>query len=821
MLKLNTFDVFETTETTSLAKSYTFDSDEEGWQYGAIAGVYAEPEHSYSGGALNLKTTGNNGIVGWWGSPAISLNNDTLYKAGFFVKTDEADLSKIPAFRVRVNSGDYQLGFVANIDSQGSGESSPAPQGKWYSVYFYLPEGVSNSVNLFIDMTNFNPDDSGTATLMLDEAKIEEVKLDSWKANLKDFVTQPPAVADIVGDGRLETVVSSYRGSSLIKGAIFVFNTFGQIVGNWPQDTKGNSIPVSVSIADIAPNSGPEILRLYQGVFQTRLNEFRGGVEAFSSGGTSLFPAVASNDTQVMDCEGGQKASVSVGEIVESSGGLEFAAPSHGRRQVSVYSPDGTKLAKYGTCSAQDAYSWPYNDPYDVPLPIVDFDGDGKNEIVNLQHTELDILGWVNNQLALKYKYVFSTAISASGTGYTQSGAAIGDVLGNASPEIVFSDVSGKVYIIGYDGTPNLTVKTLQIPNGTVLGSPAIADLDNDGKQEIIIGDKQGGIHIIRAETSSVSTIKEGVGAFYSTPAIANVDSDLAPEIIIGSADRKIYALNANGSDVSGWPKQTGNEVWSSAAVADLDNDGFNEVVIGSDDGWLYFYRTQGDSIGLIYRADWPMYAHDLQHTAFSPLKYAHPTSEAHFTAYATTQIYTWVSSSNFGVGIFVVRDDADYDGYLDRFESGTVFEFYKSADNGATYTKIGEAGLPTGNYNNGRAIFFVDYYSASNPLDNGKTYYYKAKLKGTSTETSPASTTICSTDVDCSAGLTCSSDYECTPPEAAVCIANNGSSVISPCINTPENPATFDPGTQCSSGYLIGERQNCSQLCVSGLCVQ
>lgn len=67
----------------------------------------------------------------------------------------------------------------------------------------------------------------------------------------------------------------------------------------------------------------------------------------------------------------------------------------------------------------------------------------------------------------------------------------------------------------------------------------------------------------------------------FSSPALADVDGDGKMEIGFGSFDRNVYLLNANGS--VRWYYMAADTVWSSPAFADVDGDSSLELLIGTD----------------------------------------------------------------------------------------------------------------------------------------------------------------------------------------------------------------------------------------------
>ncbi|MEA3020261.1 MAG: hypothetical protein QOI47_1785 [Actinomycetota bacterium] len=133
----------------------------------------------------------------------------------------------------------------------------------------------------------------------------------------------------------------------------------------------------------------------------------------------------------------------------------------------------------------------------------------------------------------------------------------------------------------------------------TVFSSPALADADGDGTDDVIIGadstagppvDHQGGF--VRALKSNRTALWQFPlnDTVRSSPSIGDIDGDGKPEVVFGAGDffggsdsTKVFALHlADGSPVAGWPQNTDGVTNASPTLADLDGDGKLDVVIGT-----------------------------------------------------------------------------------------------------------------------------------------------------------------------------------------------------------------------------------------------
>lgn len=108
------------------------------------------------------------------------------------------------------------------------------------------------------------------------------------------------------------------------------------------------------------------------------------------------------------------------------------------------------------------------------------------------------------------------------------------------------------------------------------LASPAVADLDGDGEQEIILA--RAGLLLAFHLDNSVVFRVEAEGRIWSSPVVA----DLVPENpgleVAFAARGRIYMVGSDGSALPGFPVSARDELRSIAA-GDIDGDGRYELV--------------------------------------------------------------------------------------------------------------------------------------------------------------------------------------------------------------------------------------------------
>ena len=107
-----------------------------------------------------------------------------------------------------------------------------------------------------------------------------------------------------------------------------------------------------------------------------------------------------------------------------------------------------------------------------------------------------------------------------------------------------------------------------------------LADLDDDGRQEVIAVSHVGSLYVWDIDGSERWRVEIG-GSTYSTAAVGDIDGDGRPEIVWANPI-DVYAYRANGDLVAGFPVRTDATqlIRTTPSLADLDGDGRAEILV-------------------------------------------------------------------------------------------------------------------------------------------------------------------------------------------------------------------------------------------------
>jgi MYXO-CTERM domain-containing protein len=180
---------------------------------------------------------------------------------------------------------------------------------------------------------------------------------------------------------------------------------------------------------------------------------------------------------------------------------------------------------------------------------------------------------------------------------------AIGDLDGDQKNEIVLSTYSGTVYVIGTDGKlkPGWPKRLPLVPSCPTDTSKPKVDPCMDTETRIARGT-------------------------FAAPVLADLDKDGKLDIIQAAFDGKVYAWHGDGTDVAGWPVEihyTGtlsaepkkNRILTTPAIADFNNDGIPDLLVGSNErlgsggqsGAIYLIDGRGTKAPSLTFPNWPV----------------------------------------------------------------------------------------------------------------------------------------------------------------------------------------------------------------------
>jgi len=182
----------------------------------------------------------------------------------------------------------------------------------------------------------------------------------------------------------------------------------------------------------------------------------------------------------------------------------------------------------------------------------------------------------------------------------------------------------------GSAGFTSLAVST-QV-HESILSSVAVGDLDENGTMQVVVGSTQGKLYVFEADGSprpgfpvstnpafSAPAIRNEANrldpGFFASPALADLDRDGKLEIVIGAMDRHLYVWREDGTPQPGFPilmvdrsvttvnpltdqvtwnlsggqpvGSRGTKVVASPAIGDIDGDGWLEIVQGTNEEYV------------------------------------------------------------------------------------------------------------------------------------------------------------------------------------------------------------------------------------------
>jgi len=409
-------------------------------------------------------------------------------------------------------------------------------------------------------------------------------------------INSPLAVGNLDGDSDLEIVAGTMGDGEEQghRGKVYAWNPDGSSLSGWPKEMDwnmqyghGNPEVYTVAIANVAGGSELEIIA------GTSNNSSEGKNEEELSHNTYAWYSNGSmvSGYPVMWLKAGIYGQIAAGDV--NNDGCEEILVGRDHRWLHLYNASG-----------QDLLGWPqetFVNPEDRGGPYLEFtrnapalgdiDGDGSIEIVAPGRVKND--GVVLNSALLVFK-TNGNRLGGWGTAKLGDGFPVND-----------SD------------DPSM--------------APALADLDQDGTLEIIVGLTDGSMRAYKSNGDLIWKYEVGTERLYfSEPVVGDINDDGNLDIVFGayspdgSANQKagIYALSKTGSLMNGYPLALTSEggdnngVRAAPTLADADGDSKVEIIAASRGGAVYMWDLDST-----YNPDlmpWPTGRHNNHRNAFA-----------------------------------------------------------------------------------------------------------------------------------------------------------------------------------------------------------
>ncbi len=117
------------------------------------------------------------------------------------------------------------------------------------------------------------------------------------------------------------------------------------------------------------------------------------------------------------------------------------------------------------------------------------------------------------------------------------------------------------------------------------MGCPAIADVDVDGANEIVVGSSDAQLYVLNGDDGRVKW-RYNVGAIISTaPVVARLSRGTRfPEIVVTTNSGSVHCLRGDGKQAQ-WERKFARPILASPAVADVNGDRQLDLAVMTDEG--------------------------------------------------------------------------------------------------------------------------------------------------------------------------------------------------------------------------------------------
>lgn len=606
-------------------------------------------------------------------SAFLSVSPSFEYTLSFWMRTENATWYPRVDISQYLNDGITKIGpTLTAYTNIGNGTND------WFQVHYHL-QSLPNAAILRVRIYLYS---DTTGTFWFDDFNLEQGQPALYpfqagfpvvSSNYGSVWLSSPTVADINDDGRNELLIGA---GSAING----WNRAGVILPGFPLQTNDRSIVGQIAVADLDQDGRLEIAA------GTRAIETEGQCRVFIWQDNGLlmsnWPKYVAWNTEnsnsncwitsvvLSDIDGDNDM-----EIIASTTNNGAADP-----YISYIAPNLYAWHTNGTLVNGD---WPNQQTTTAiygAIAVGDVSGDGKADVV-VGRDYLYLNVYSNNGLSLP-GWPIRTFVNRNDGDYdteqriefSVNAPIIADLEGDGINEIIVAGhvkgpghlnaiLNSGLLVLEPDGTRKVGWESAALGSGILAQmdlpwqQPVVADLNGDGKLEIVLATEDGWIRAYKADKTLLWAFNytEGATLFAAEPVIGDINGDGNYEIVFGTyvpmiieSDKDgpvgIWALNADGTVVSGFPLVIPTPgIRSAPTLDDLDGDGDLEILVATRNGQIFVWDTPTQYNS--HRLPWPTGRHNLQrsaiYTSLNPLEASYKMVTPTFAKFGDTVSYS------------------------------------------------------------------------------------------------------------------------------------------------------------------------------------
>ncbi len=271
--------------------------------------------------------------------------------------------------------------------------------------------------------------------------------------------------------------------------------------------------------------------------------------------------------------------------------GLEIAAAAYTSKQMFIFDGAGQPLP---------GWPQPTVDLVRANVAIGDLDGDGDFEVVAIDQ-EAYLYAWHHDGTEV----VDGDANPATHgvlrrfpdtNQWQYQSAALADIDSDGKDEVIVATQDKKLYVLNEAGLdePAWPRTLLNFAGGGV----AVGDIDANGDLEIVVTTRNTGETYALNHNNTVMWQRwlPCQLFFNPSPVLADLTGDGKLEALIASSNGRLYAVQYNGSDAPGWPVVYATSTYTEASplVADVSGDGSVDVILGDEAKYINAWSSTG-----------------------------------------------------------------------------------------------------------------------------------------------------------------------------------------------------------------------------------